>query len=115
MTEDVTSLAGQALAAIEAAADLPALEALRVAVLGRQGRLTELLRDLGRLPAEERRARGAALNHLKDEVSAAIARRRQALEEAALDAELAAERVDVTLPPRPTAQGLVPPISRTIA
>ena len=94
--------------------DLAALDALRVGLLGRQGRLTGLLRDLGTLPAEERRERGAALNRLKGEFEAAIAERKRHLEAAAWDAEIAAERLDITLPPRPSPAGLIHPISRTI-
>ena len=115
MTDDLSALGRETAAAIASANDLTALEALRVAVLGRQGRLTGLLRALGEFPATERRERGAALNHLKDEIADALARRRALLEAAALDVELAAQRIDVTLPPRPATSGLIHPISRTIA
>ncbi|HUA78632.1 MAG TPA: phenylalanine--tRNA ligase subunit alpha [Acetobacteraceae bacterium] len=111
---DLVELGREAGEAIEAAGDAASLEALRVSLLGRQGRLTGLLRDLGALPAEERRERGARLNRLKDQVAAAITRRREELEGAALDAALAAERLDITLPPRPSPAGLIHPISRTI-
>jgi phenylalanyl-tRNA synthetase alpha chain len=114
MSDDLSAFGRETAAAIATAADLSALEALRVGLLGRQGRLTGLLRDLGALPAEERRERGAALNRLKDEVATAITERRQTLEAAALDAGLAAERIDITLPPRPTPAGLIHPISRTM-
>ncbi len=70
--------------------------------------------DLGKTPPEQRRDRGAALNRLKDALAAAIEARRIALEAAALDARLAAERLDVTLPPRPRPTGLIHPISRTM-
>jgi phenylalanyl-tRNA synthetase alpha chain len=111
---DLAALGREAGEAIAAASDSATLEALRVGLLGRQGRLTGLLRDLGTLPVTERRERGAMLNSLKDELAAAITRRREELEGAALDAALAAERLDITLPPRPSAAGLIHPISRTI-
>jgi phenylalanyl-tRNA synthetase alpha chain len=111
---DLAALGREAGEAITGAGDLAALEALRVGLLGRQGRLTGLLRDLGTLPAEERRERGAALNRLKSEFETAIAERKLRLEAAAWDAEIAAERLDITLPPRPSPAGLIHPISRTI-
>ena len=83
-------------------------------MLGRNGRLTALLRDLGKIPAEQTRERGAALNQLKDALTAAIEARRVALDNAELDARLAAERLDPTLPPRPRETGLIHPISRTM-
>jgi phenylalanyl-tRNA synthetase alpha chain len=85
-----------------------------VAVLGKNGRLTRLLKELGRASPEERRERGAALNRVKDALAAAIEARRTALDAAALDARLAAERMDVTLPARHRPQGLIHPISRTM-
>ncbi len=87
---------------------------MRVGVLGKAGRLTALLRELGRLAPEQRRERGVALNRLRDELTAAIEARRTELEQAALDARLQAERLDPTLPPRPRPTGLIHPISRTM-
>ena len=83
-------------------------------VLGKSGRLTALLKELGRATPEERRERGAALNRLRDGIAAAIDARRATLEGAALDARLAAERIDVSLPPPPERPGLIHPISRTM-
>jgi len=83
-------------------------------VLGKSGRLTELLKGLGKTAPEERRERGAALNRLKDALTTAIEARRAVLEAAALDAKLAAERMDVSLPPRPAQPGSIHPISRTM-
>jgi phenylalanyl-tRNA synthetase alpha chain len=91
-----------------------AWDAVRVNVLGKNGRLTALLKELGKVPAEQRRERGATLNLLKEEISAAVEARRAALEASVLDARLAAERIDVTLPPRPVPHGLIHPISRTM-
>ncbi|MBW4092552.1 MAG: phenylalanine--tRNA ligase subunit alpha [Proteobacteria bacterium] len=114
MTDDLSALQTETDTALAAAADLRAWDAVRVAVLGRNGTLTSLLRDLGKTPPEQRRDRGAALNRLKDALAAAIEARRIALEAAALDARLAAERLDPTLPPRPRPAGLIHPISRTM-
>jgi phenylalanyl-tRNA synthetase alpha chain len=114
MSDDLTDLQAETDAALAAAADLRAWDAVRVAVLGRNGKLTALLRDMGKIPAEQKRERGAALNRLKDALTAAIEARRLALENAGLDARIATERIDPTLPPRPRETGLIHPISRTI-
>ncbi len=100
--------------ALQAAPDLRAWDAVRVATLGKQGKLTALLKQLGALPPDERRARGAALNDLRDTLAAAIEARRAELEAEALNARLAAETIDVTLPPPPKPQGLIHPITRTM-
>jgi phenylalanyl-tRNA synthetase alpha chain len=114
MTDDLAALRDETLARIEAAGDLAALEAVRVAALGRNGAVTALMKGLGAVPPESRKERGAALNALKDAIAAALDARRAALEDAALDARLAAERLDITLPPRPAPAGSIHPISRTI-
>src|ERR1700722_6009754 len=111
---DLDTLQAETDAALAAAADLRALDAVRVGVLGKSGRLTALLKELGRASPEERRERGAALNRLRDTLTAAIEARRAVLEDAALDARLASERLDVTLPPPPEAPGLTHAISRTM-
>jgi len=108
------ALQAETEAALAAAMDLRAWDAVRVAVLGRSGKLTALLKELGQVPAEQRRERGAELNRLKDSLSAVIEARRVALESAALDARLGAEKLDVTLPPRPAPLGSIHPISRTM-
>ena len=114
MTDDLSELKRETEAALAAAGDLRAWDAVRVGVLGRGGSLTALLRDLGKTAPEQRRERGAALNRLKDALTAAIEARRAALDDAAMDAKLATERIDPTLPPRPAPAGLIHPISRTI-
>ena len=114
MSDDLDALKQQTGADLAAAADLRAWDAVRVGVLGKSGSLTTLLKELGKVAPELRRERGAALNRLKDELAAAIEARRAVLEEAALEARLAAERIDVTLPPRPRPTGLIHPISRTM-
>ena len=112
--DPLDKLRDQLLAEVHAAPDLEALERVRIAALGRQGRITELMKGLGKVPAEERRAHGQALNALKDTVSEALAARKAALDAEALDARLSEERIDVTLPPRPEREGRIHPISQTI-
>jgi phenylalanyl-tRNA synthetase alpha chain len=119
MSDDLQALRAETEAALTAAADLRALDAVRVAVLGKSGSLSGLLKGLGTVAPEERKERGAALNRLKTEIEALLDARRTTLEAAALDAKLTAERVDVSLPPRPFAAGTaadggIHPISRTI-
>ena len=111
--QDVDALRDALLAQIEAA-DLDGLERLRVGELGKKGRITALMRDLAGLDAQARRERGAHLNRLKEQVAGALEARRAALADAALDARLAGESIDVTLPVRPEAQGRIHPISQTI-
>src|SRR5882757_614733 len=101
MIDDLLALKNETDAALAAATDLRAWDAVRIAVMGRSGTLTGLLRDLGKTTPDQRRERGAALNRLKDALTAAIEIRREELEDAALDARLACERIDATLPPRP--------------
>jgi phenylalanyl-tRNA synthetase alpha chain len=114
MNDELDGLKAECLGALAEAADLRAWDAVRVAFLGRSGRMTELLKGLGRLDAEARRSRGAVLNALRGELEAAIEARRAELDAAALAARLEAERLDITLPPRPRDSGLIHPISRTI-
>ena len=113
-TENLDALRVELLVEVDAAPDLEALEALRVSALGRQGRITDLMKGLGQVAAEERRERGQALNIVKDAVAGAIASRQEALEAVALDARLVEERIDMTLPPRPQPEGRIHPISQTI-
>jgi len=108
------ALKAELLAQVEAAADLAALEDVRVAALGKKGRITDEMKNLGALSPDERKARGQALNALKDAVAAAIETRKADLARAALATRLEAERIDVTLPVRPEQTGRVHPISQTI-
>ncbi len=112
--ESIDAVRAELLALIEGAESLDAIEQVRIEELGKKGRITGLMRGLASLPAEERRVQGAALNVLKDEIVAALDRRRTRLEDAALDVRLATERVDITLPPRPESHGFIHPISQTI-
>ena len=113
---DIGKLEQQILADIAAAADEAALEAVRVAALGRNGTITALLKTLGTMTPDERRVQGPLINGLKDKVTEALTARRDALKNAALDARLNTETVDVTLPVRepPTEQGRIHPISQVI-
>ncbi len=111
---DRETLKAEVLAAIAEADDPRALEQVRVAVLGKKGRVTALMKQLGAMDPEARRAAGQALNVLKDEIAAALDARKAALEDLALDARLAEERIDITLPARPHAEGAIHPISQTI-
>ncbi|WP_428377977.1 phenylalanine--tRNA ligase subunit alpha [Lichenicoccus sp.] len=114
MSDDLDALRQETLTALASASDMRAWDAVRVATLGKSGRLTGLLRELGRAAPEARRARGAALNRLRDELTLAIETRGRSLEAAALNARLARERVDVTLPVSASGMGSIHPISRTI-
>src|ERR1700712_2664257 len=114
MNDDLQALKTSTDAALADAADLRAGDAVRIAVLGRNGSLTAMLRDLGKTPPEQRKDRGAALNRLKDALTSAIEARKIQLEDAALEARLVSERIDPTLPPRPRETGLIHPIARTM-
>jgi phenylalanyl-tRNA synthetase alpha chain len=110
--KDLESLVARALADTDASADLAALDAVRVAALGRKGSVTELLKGLGSLPAGERKAAGAAINAAKGRIAAAIDARRAALESADLERELASGAIDVTLPGRGQSVGGLHPVTR---
>jgi len=110
--DDVEELRAALLARIGEAADLDALDAARVAALGKKGELTQRMKALGGLAPEARRAAGQRLNALKDELSAALEARRGALESAALRTTLAHEWLDVTLPVRPEPAGRLHPIGQ---
>ena len=111
---DIESLSSQALADIAAAATPDALEALRVALLGRNGSITAQLKALGALPGDQRKAAGEAINRARDAISDALSARKIALDDAALDARLAGETIDVSLPGRNATRGGVHPVSRTL-
>ncbi len=102
------------LDATGAAGDVAALEQIRVEALGKKGEISLLMKGLGGLSPDARREAGARLNEVKDAVAAAIEARKGALVETELEKKLATERVDVTLPARPEAQGRLHPISQTI-
>lgn len=104
----------EATAAIEAAADAASLEKLRVEWLGKKGRVTDLLKGLGQLSAEERPKAGAEINEVKQLLSTLISERKDTLQQAAIAEQLASESLDVTLPGRSEDLGALHPITRTI-
>ncbi len=112
--QDLDRLKSDLVASIEAADTLEALEALRVSVLGKKGRVSLMMRELGSMAPEERKTAGQALNLVKDAVATAIDVRNAALSSAALDARLASEAIDVSLPTRPETEARLHPLSRTI-
>src|SRR5436190_13754500 len=97
---DLTALERALTAEIAAAADLAAIERVRIAALGKKGRVPELMARLGTLPGDQRRAFGQAINGLKTRVSDALEARRSDLERGQLSARLSTEKADVTLPVR---------------
>ncbi len=111
---EIETLSRQALADIAAAASPDALEQLRVALLGKHGSITAQLKSLGALPGDQRKAAGEAINRARDAIGAALSARKAELEDAALDARLAGETIDVTLPGRDAGRGGIHPVSRTI-
>ena len=106
---DLSALEGALVAQAQAAPDLAALEAVRVGALGKSGSVSALLKGMGALSPDERRVQGPLINGLRDRVAAALAARRETLEAQALEAKLAAERVDLTLPAPHRRKGSVHP------
>lgn len=115
-TKALDALKSEILTAVENAADLKELDAVRVGALGKKGSISEQLKGLGKMTPEERQVAGPALNGLKTEVAAQIDAKAEALENAALEAKLASEKVDITLPLQkgPMQRGSIHPISQTI-
>ncbi|MHC9084637.1 phenylalanine--tRNA ligase subunit alpha [Luteimonas sp. RIT-PG2_3] len=111
---EIESLSQQALADIAAAATPEALEGLRVGLLGKQGSITAQLKALGQLPGDQRKAAGEAINRARDAIGDALSARKTALDDAVLDARLASETIDVSLPGRDPDRGGVHPISHTL-
>ncbi len=111
---DTEPLKKDLLERIEAADNLRALEEVRIAALGKKGEITARMKTLGSLDAAQRKAQGQALNALKTTVAEAIEAKRTRLDEAALEAQLLAEKVDVSLPARPEREGFIHPITQTV-
>ena len=113
-TSDLDALQTRVLADIAAATDLAALDAVRVAALGKSGSVSGLMAQIGKQPPEGRKAFGAAVNAVKIAVESALGERKATLETAAIDARLASERADITLPvrPGPLAEGRIHPVSQ---
>ena len=110
----IDTLLAAALAALNEVQDVVTLEQVKARYLGKSGEITELLKQLGKLPPEEKKQAGQAINAAKQQVEAAIAARREALAEAQLAAQLAAEALDVTLPGRGLRQGGLHPVTLTL-
>ena len=109
-----TTSAETYLPRIAAAADLSALETLRIEALGKQGAVTALLKTLGAMTPEQRQAEGPRIHALREAVTAAIAERKAALEAAETEARLAAERLDMSLPVAEAPRGSVHPVSQVM-
>jgi phenylalanyl-tRNA synthetase alpha chain len=106
---DLTSLEAELTIAVATAGDLAALDSVRVAALGKTGSISNMLKSLGSMSPDERKTAGPAINGLRDRVAALIGERKAGLEASALEAQLAAERLDLTLPPAPRRKGSVHP------
>ena len=114
MNEELETMTSNWLARIAGAGDLAALEAERVAALGKQGAVTALLKTLGGMSAEERQVRGPAIHGLREAVTTAIAARKTALDDAELERRLASETIDMTLPVDTGPRGTVHPVSQVM-
>jgi phenylalanyl-tRNA synthetase alpha chain len=106
---DLASLEAELAGAVTAAADLAALDAIRVSALGKTGSISNMLKSLGAMSPDERKTAGPAINGLRDRIGGLIAQRKAALEAQALEAQLASERLDLTLPAAPRRRGSVHP------
>ena len=111
---DYAATGEQALARIAGAVDLDALEKLRVEFLGKQGSISGLLKTLGAMSPEERQTTGPKIHALRESVTEALAARKAALEQAALDARLAAENIDLSLPAPEAPRGTIHPVSQVM-
>jgi phenylalanyl-tRNA synthetase alpha chain len=109
---DLSSLLQQALEEVAQCGDLPALDEVRVRWLGKKGAFTDQLKALGALPAAERPAAGQRINEAKERLQAAIEGRRASLENAAVEQQLAAGRIDVTAPGRGEEPGGLHPVTK---
>ncbi len=112
--ESLKSVSDEIVQAVEAAKNLDELEAVRVSALGKKGRISQLMRELGGMDADARRAAGQALNIVKDQVADALEAKQSVLAQAALNEKLATEATDVSLPSRPSCEAKLHPLSRTI-
>jgi phenylalanyl-tRNA synthetase alpha chain len=114
MQERLKELEAEALTKISESANLKELNDIRVSYLGKKGPITEVLKGMGKLSAEERPIMGALANEVRDRISGSIEEKQQLLEAAAIEAKLASETIDVTLPGRPVKTGNHHPLTRII-
>ena len=112
--ENVNRIVAEGIAAIEAAQDFNALEQIKARYLGKTGELTGLLKTLGQMSPEERKTIGAHINECKNQFQTAFNGKRDALNEAKLQAQLAAEALDITLPGRAQEHGGLHPVTLTL-
>ncbi|MEO0880109.1 MAG: phenylalanine--tRNA ligase subunit alpha [Pseudomonadota bacterium] len=111
---DIAGLEAEIVAKIDAAATQTALEEVRIAALGKKGAVSERMKTLGKMSPDERKEMGPALNGLKARISEAIETKKTALENEALDARLASEKLDMTLPTAPAPRGTIHPVSQVM-
>ncbi|CAM3752800.1 phenylalanine--tRNA ligase subunit alpha [Mesobacillus zeae] len=114
MQERLKELQAEALEKVSAAAELKELNDIRVSYLGKKGPITEVLKGMGKLSAEERPAMGALANEVRDSISVKIEAKQVELEEAAVAKRLAAEKIDVSLPGRPVRAGSQHPLTKIV-
>ncbi|MFA1641589.1 phenylalanine--tRNA ligase subunit alpha [Chryseomicrobium imtechense] len=114
MEAQLSALKQEVLEKIQAASTVKELQDVRVAYLGKKGPITDLLKGMGKLPAEERPKMGALVNEMRQEVTAVLDARMTELEAAAVEAQLANETIDVTLPGRPVQIGNHHPLTKVI-
>lgn len=112
--DNLDQIVNEAKAAFIATSDPDVLEQVKARYLGKTGQITELLKGLGKLPPEEKKTAGAAINLAKNAIEEALNDQREALRKAALNARLAEEALDVTLPGRAEARGGLHPVTRTL-
>ena len=114
MEQQLEQLMSAAQRAIEAAADLPSLDQVRVNYLGKKGSVTEMMKELGKLPAEQRPEAGQVINRAKQAIQSAIEAKKDTLQNAKLAAQLASETIDVTMPGRSRGLGGLHPVTRVL-
>jgi phenylalanyl-tRNA synthetase alpha chain len=112
--DNLDQIVSEAQSAFAAISDPDALEQVKARFLGKSGQITELLKGLGKLPPEEKKTAGATINRAKEAVEIALNARRDAIRNATLEARLAEEALDVTLPGRAEARGGLHPVTRTL-
>lgn len=111
---ELENILAEGKAAIAAVADLPALEQVKAQILGKNGSVTALFKHMGSLPAEEKKAFGAKINVIKTELENAWQNKGEELKQAAINAKLASETIDVTLPGRGSERGGLHPVTRSM-
>ena len=114
MEEKLKELQAEALKSIENSETMKELNDIRVAYLGKKGPITEVLKGMGKLSAEERPKMGALVNVIRDEITTHIEQKQKALEEAQITAKIASETIDITLPGRPVTTGNHHPLTRVV-